>query len=57
MMAADARVLTWSMMNTGSLRCRASAPMSRLLATHIAHARRLIPAEQCSRPRWTTCGT
>ncbi len=25
--------------------------------THIAHARRLTPAKQCSFPRCTTCGT
>jgi hypothetical protein len=57
MMAADVRVLTWSKMNTGSRRYRASMPMSTLLATHIAQARRLTPAEQCSRPRCTTWGT
>jgi len=28
-----------------------------LLASHIIQARRLTPAEQCSLPRWTTCGT
>jgi hypothetical protein len=57
MMAADITELAWSMMNTGSLRCSASAPMRRLPATHMAQARRLTPAEQCSRPRCTTCGT
>jgi len=55
--AAEARVLIWSMMNTGSRRCTASAPTSTLLKSHIAHARLLTPAEQCSRPRWITCGT
>ena len=57
MIAADVSVLTWSRMNTRSRRYSASVPMSTLLASHIVHARRLTPAEQRSRPRWTTCGT
>jgi hypothetical protein len=56
MTVAELRLLSWSMMKTGSLRWTASAPTSRLLASHIAQARPLTPAEQCSRPRWITCG-
>jgi hypothetical protein len=39
MTTADVKLLTWSRLNTISWRCRASAPMSTLLRSHIIRER------------------